>query len=72
MRERVLNNSRMGSEVKGSYFGAAIKFQKASIQTHMQTIIQAFKHSSTQAFDRTKCRQWNLNAKRFSNPIKYP
>jgi hypothetical protein len=42
---------------KGSYFGAASKFQKASIQTHMQAIIQAFNIQALEQFQHS-----NLNA----------
>jgi hypothetical protein len=48
--------------IKGSYFGAANKLHKST-----QAIKQAFKHTLKQ----TKCGQWNLNAKRSSNPRKY-
>jgi hypothetical protein len=42
--------------IKESYFGVASKFQKASIRTHMQAIIQA----SVQTFK--QFQQSNLNA----------
>ena len=54
----------MELEIRVSDFGAANKFQE---QPYTQAIKQAFKHTLKQ----TKCRQWNLNAKRSSIPMGY-